>query len=235
MSRALLRGFITAVGMVVMVQQSILLLGLGTVASEFGLTADSTTIQRLLFLVSHFNQSDLTTSVFSVTVLGALMMMPTIKSRWSHLRHVPEVLVVVVMSIVICQLGRLDQKGLDILGRIGSAESGFNLPLPVPSIPQLPRGADIKVIIVNAAIITIIGFVESIAAAKTFARKHNYFVSANRELVALGMANIFGGVFQAFPSFGSVSIYIHKIHCLVFFYLRKFFCISFQGVKCMNQ
>jgi MFS superfamily sulfate permease-like transporter len=59
--------------------------------------------------------------------------------------------------------------------------------------------------LINAAMITIIGFVESIAAAKSFARRHNYFVSANRELVAIGIGNIIGSFFQAYPAFGSVS------------------------------
>lgn len=117
---------------------------------------------------------------------------------------------VVIASIVICRSFHLDQSGLDILGLVGHPSSGYSLPLPVPSVPKLPEHADIKAIIVNAAIIAIIGFVESVAAAKTFARKHTYFVSANRELVALGIANIFGSLFQSFPAFGSVrSIYHH--------------------------
>lgn len=78
MSRALLRGFITAVGTVVLVQQSILLLGLGDLASEAGLTPDSTTIQRLLFLFSHL-QADNMTSVFSAIVLFVIIITPQIK------------------------------------------------------------------------------------------------------------------------------------------------------------
>jgi hypothetical protein len=54
--------------------------------------------------------------------------------------------------------------------------------------------------------IAVFGFVESIAIAKTYSSKHNYSVSANRELVALGIANIFGGLFQGIPAYGSVSI-----------------------------
>lgn len=69
MSRALLRGFITAVAMVVLVQQSILLLGLGAIANEAGLTPDSNTVQRLLFLFLHIKQAHPLTSAFSVIVL----------------------------------------------------------------------------------------------------------------------------------------------------------------------
>ena len=209
MSRALLRGFITAVGMVVLVQQSILLLGLSEIAIQAGLTPDSTTVQRLLFLFSHAHQSDPVTSAFSAVVLFVLITTPILKKKYTKnlvfISRIPEVLVVVISSIVVCRVFRLDSAGLDVLKSVGDSSSNFNLPLPFPAIPKLPDQADIKAIIVNAAIITIIGFVESIAAAKTFARKHNYFVSANRELVALGIANVFGGVFKAFPAFGSVS------------------------------
>lgn len=209
MSRALLRGFVTAVAILVLVQQSISLLGLNEIAVEAGLTPDSTTIQRLLFVFSHFNQYHQLTSAFSITALFILIVAPFIKNKFTFYKSVasriPEVLVVVIASIVICRFFHFDQHGLDILGKVGDQSSNFNLPLPFPSVPKLPEHADIKAIIVNAAIITIIGFVESIAAAKTFARKHTYFVSANRELVALGIANIFGGMFQSFPAFGSVS------------------------------
>ena len=62
--------------------------------------------------------------------------------------------------------------------------------------------------LITAAMIAIIGFVESVVIAKTYSTKHNYSVSANRELVALGVANIASGVFQGIPAFGSVSISI---------------------------
>ena len=45
-------------------------------------------------------------------------------------------------------------------------------------------------LVIEAALIAIVGFVESNAIAKTFARIHNYEVSANRDLVAFGNTNI---------------------------------------------
>ena len=47
-----------------------------------------------------------------------------------------------------------------------------------------------------------IGFVETIVAAKIYANRYNYAISPNRELVAMGAANIFGSFFHTFPSFG---------------------------------
>jgi MFS superfamily sulfate permease-like transporter len=53
--------------------------------------------------------------------------------------------------------------------------------------------------------IAIIGFVHSTMVAKNYARKHNYVVSSNRELVAYGMVNTCGSFFGAYPAFASLS------------------------------
>lgn len=50
-----------------------------------------------------------------------------------------------------------------------------------------------------------IGFVESIAGAKTVAARHNVDVSPNRELVAYGLANAISSFFGAWPTFGSLA------------------------------
>ena len=201
MSRALLRGFITGVAVVVLIQQTVFLLGLDDLAKAAGITAGSTSVERVAFIASNLHATHFPTALFSVCVLAALITAPRIKRTVPSLRRIPEVLIVVIVSTVTCRYFRLDQIGIDVLGRVGSVNQP---PLPLPSLPYLPDGANIKSVLVNAAVISTIGFVESIAAAKTFSRKHNYFVSANRELVALGSANVIGSLFQTFPAFGSV-------------------------------
>jgi MFS superfamily sulfate permease-like transporter len=42
-------------------------------------------------------------------------------------------------------------------------------------------------------------------AAKIYAKKYNYSISPNRELVAMGMANLIGSFFHSFPTFGSLT------------------------------
>jgi len=53
-------------------------------------------------------------------------------------------------------------------------------------------------------VITLVGFIESFIATKVYANKHGYFVSANRELVALGAANFVAGFFGSYSAFGSM-------------------------------
>lgn len=217
MSRALLRGFITAVAVVVMVQQTVFLLGLDQAAKNAGITPESTTLERIGFLFAHRHAIHFETASLSLAALVSLFSINSIKKRIPQLQRVPEVLLVVVMSTLGCCIFRWDQLGVEVLGQVGS--SSINSPFPFPAWPSLPPGADIQHILVNAAMISTVGFVESIAAAKSFARKHNYFVSANRELVAYGSVNLVGSLFQAFPSFGSVSSVV------IAWALCKFSCI----------
>ncbi len=48
--------------------------------------------------------------------------------------------------------------------------------------------------------IGVLGFVESIVVAKLYANKYGYMVSPNRELVALGVANIVSSFFGTYHS-----------------------------------
>ncbi|KAG2221098.1 hypothetical protein INT45_008619 [Circinella minor] len=203
MSRALLRGFITGVAIVVLIQQTIYLLGMDDIAKHAGITIASSSLDRVLFIISHLDAIHSPTAILSGCVLVALIMTSRIKKQSDtiFIRRIPELLLVVIISTAVCRIFRLDELGIDVLGQVGSPHQS---PLPFPSWPYLPEGANMKNVLINAAVISIIGFVESIAAAKTFARKHNYFVSANRELVALGTCNVIGSLFQTFPAFGSL-------------------------------
>lgn len=118
--------------------------------------------------------------------------------KWFQL--FPDVLLVVVASILLTHYLDWEHKGLAILGRIESAG------IPLPSLPSFPPNKHMKDLLVTSAMISVIGFVESIVIAKIYSSRHNYSVSANRELVALGVANICSGLFQGIPAFGSVSI-----------------------------
>ena len=57
----------------------------------------------------------------------------------------------------------------------------------------------------SAAIVCLIGFLESIAIAKGIAAKRGYRVEATQELIALGTSNIFGSMFSSYPVTGSFS------------------------------
>ena len=60
-------------------------------------------------------------------------------------------------------------------------------------------------LIVSAAIIALLGFVEAISVAKAIASETRQRLSANQELVGQGIANIVASAFQAYPVSGSFS------------------------------
>ena len=63
----------------------------------------------------------------------------------------------------------------------------------------------LQVIFSAAVSCAIIGYMESIAIAKSLAAKHKYEVDAGQELVALGVANLLGSFTSAYPVTGSFS------------------------------
>ncbi|KAI8886925.1 sulfate permease [Backusella circina FSU 941] len=202
MSRPLLTGFISGVAVVVALQQGIILLGLVGISEAHGITEASSSISRLFFLLHYIKDSHPLTSLVSlasVLFLTFSRMTKTKLTKYKYLQLVPEVLVVVVVSSILTFIFDWENKGLSILGKIDSDG------IPLPSIPAFPGNKNMKDLLVTAAMISIIGFVESVVIAKTYSSKHNYSVSANRELVALGVANLVGGLFQSIPAFGSVA------------------------------
>jgi len=57
----------------------------------------------------------------------------------------------------------------------------------------------------SALAIGLVGFMESIAVAKVYAGRHRYEVDANQELIGLGLANVAGAFFSAYPTTGGLS------------------------------
>lgn len=109
----------------------------------------------------------------------------------------PRALVVVVLStLAVWGLG-LDQKGVSIVGAVPAG-------LPMPSVPTF-RMDVAESLIPTALTISLVGFMESIAVAQAFARRHKYEIQADQELIGLGVANLGGAFFSAYPVTGGFS------------------------------
>jgi len=109
----------------------------------------------------------------------------------------PSALVVVGLSILLVFVLNLESAGLAIVGDI---PRGF----PTFDTSFLSVG-DLQLLLPLIMVIALVSYMESIAVAKTIASRRGYTVDANRELVGLGMANIGGSFFQAFPTTGGFS------------------------------
>lgn len=90
----------------------------------------------------------------------------------------------------------LEKKGVKIIGAI---EPGL------PEVQNVFNSDHFSDLIVGAVVISLVGFLESISIAKGIAAKRGYEVNATQELNAIGLANIFGSLFSAYPTTGSFS------------------------------
>ncbi|KAG8469778.1 hypothetical protein KFE25_006233 [Diacronema lutheri] len=78
--------------------------------------------------------------------------------------------------------------------------------LPAPSAPWLPAEEDEWRQFARAGlVVAFTSFLLTMSVARAFAAKHAYAISANQELLALGLANVAGSFFGAFPISGSLS------------------------------
>ncbi|XP_059026877.1 prestin isoform X3 [Mustela lutreola] len=94
--------------------------------------------------------------------------------------------------------------------------AGFNLKesynvdvvgtLPLGLLPPAnPDTSLFHLVYVDAIAIAIVGFSVTISMAKTLANKHGYQVDGNQELIALGLCNSIGSLFQTFSISCSLS------------------------------
>ena len=93
----------------------------------------------------------------------------------------------------------IDLESYDI-ATVGDVQGGMP-PLAWPSV-GLQRFVDL---LLPAAAFALIAFADTVATVRTFARRHGYEVDANRELTALGTANLVGGFTSGFPVSSSNS------------------------------
>ncbi|KZV89429.1 hypothetical protein EXIGLDRAFT_711159 [Exidia glandulosa HHB12029] len=191
LSRALLRGFITAVGVVITIEQLIPMLGL--VELEHQLNPESTWDKFLFILesVPHIHES---TALIAFTALGALYFF------W--VRYIPEVLLVVIMSTLMSEELDWAGDGVAVLGSIPITHGKHFF-----AFPFIKRNMRfVKSTTSTAILIAVIGFLDSIVAAKQTAARFGYSVSPNRELVALGAGNLVASFIPGtLPAYGSIT------------------------------
>ncbi|MDW3219948.1 MAG: solute carrier family 26 protein [Acidimicrobiales bacterium] len=111
--------------------------------------------------------------------------------------QVPAALAVVVGSILAVEAFDLESHDVAVVGDIPDS-------LPAFGLPDV-GGSLIGDLAVAAMVITLVGFMESIAVAKVYARRHRYDVDANQELIGLGAANVAAGLFGGYPVTGGFS------------------------------
>ncbi|MDS4014590.1 MAG: SulP family inorganic anion transporter [Candidatus Accumulibacter sp.] len=124
-----------------------------------------------------------------------LVLLLVVLARW--LPRVPGALAVCGVAIAATSAFDLGSYGIALVGAVPSG-------VPRLEIPTLHL-SDIAALAPAAVAIAFLAFSDGILLAQTFAEKNGYEVYPNRELVALGSANILAGLWQGFPVSASQS------------------------------
>ena len=182
-SKPVITGFIFGLAMMIAIRQVPKLFGIESGGEDF--------FERVLEIIRELPETNLATLFVGVTSLALMFGL----ERFFH--RVPAALVTLVYGIVIATIFGLPEQGVHV---VGDVPAGI-----VP--PKLPSGIidNFIPLFTGALAIVLLGYAETIGAARKFASKHRYDLESNQELVALGVANIGAGLFQGFAVDASLS------------------------------
>ena len=183
LSRPVLIGYLNGASLVLIATQLGKMFGITTEGEEF--------FELVLTVVEKLPQTQVPTFALGVLLVGLLVGL----ARW--LPRVPGALAVCAVAIAATFVFDLGSYGIALVGKVPSG-------IPQLTIPSF-RWADIAALSPAAVAIAFLAFSDGILLAQTFAEKNGYEVRPNRELVALGSANILAGLWQGFPVSASQS------------------------------
>lgn len=136
-----------------------------------------------------------------ITGVVCILVLIALKYISEKLKHrmkfpIPAELIVVVLGTVVSYFVGLNEKfQVSVLHDIPKG-------LQAPSAPSFMLMGNM---VTDAIVISIVIFATNISLAKTFAKRNNYVIDSNQELIACGSANVLGSFFSCFPVSGSLS------------------------------
>lgn len=184
LSHPVLSGFTSAAAIIIGASQISSLLGIES--------AGGSHVHTVLFnLVEQFEDVDPITTLIGFGSVAVIYML----KKWKP--SVPSALLVVAGGTLLTALFQLQERGVAIVGEVPKG------------LPEIATGAfsvsDLEILLPMILVISLVGYMESIAVAKAIANKRGYNIDPNQELIALGSANIAGSLFQSFPTTGGFS------------------------------
>ena len=199
LSHPVIAGFITASGILIAVSQ---------MKHILGVSAQGHTLPEILAeLLAHLGQTNPVTVVIGGLAVGLLFWLrkglrPALV-RLGVPRGAADIAVkagpvaVVVLTTLAVWLFKLEAADVKIVGTVPQS-------LPPFTLPSFDLGL-LRQLLLPAALISIIGFVESVSVAQTLAAKKRQRIDPDQELIGLGAANIGAALTGGFPVTGGFS------------------------------
>jgi high affinity sulfate transporter 1 len=183
LAKPVLAGYFVGLSIVIAVSQVPKLLGLGDEPAGF--------FRRVWNLAGEADAAHGWTVAVGLGTLALLLVLRATMPR------VPGPLVAVALGVLASRALDLEAHGVAVVGEISSS-------LPDLALPGV-GWSEVNRLLAGAFGVAILAYSESVAAARSFAAKHGYEVDPNRELIAMGAANIGSGLLKGFPIDASVS------------------------------
>ncbi|MBZ3877347.1 Solute carrier family 26 member 6 [Sciurus carolinensis] len=194
LSEPLVRSYTTAASVQVFVSQLKYVFGL-QLESHSGPLSLIYTVLEVCWKLSQSVIGTVVTAVVAGVVLVVVKLLNDKLQRYLPLPIPGELLTLIGATGISYGVGLKQRFGVDVVGNIPAG-----LVPPVAPNPQL-----FVKLVGNAFAIAVVGFAIAISLGKIFALRHGYRVDSNQELVALGLSNLIGGIFQCFPVSCSMS------------------------------
>ncbi|XP_028308170.1 solute carrier family 26 member 6 [Gouania willdenowi] len=194
LSEPLVRGYTTGAAIHVIVSQLKYTFGINPVRHSGPLALIYTVIE-LCYLLP---QTNIGTLVVSIVAIVGLILAKELNSYLGKKLPVPipvELIAIIVATVISWQVDVEGKYGVDVVGLIPSG-------LQPPVFPEVSLFGQV---IGDAFALSVVGYGIAISLGRIFALKYGYKVDSNQELVALGLSNSFGGIFQCFAISCSMS------------------------------
>nr|WP_298725713.1 sulfate permease [uncultured Steroidobacter sp.] len=147
--------------------------------------------EAVLDVVARVDQANLATLAIGISCILLLWGFSKLSPK------APGPLTMVVVCTLLSFVFRLDRHGVDVLGNVPGG-------LPHFSVPQFDW-AQIEQLMPLALTMALVGFAQTVSVGKSLGNKYGYDIDANRELTALGLANISASVSQGYTVSGSLG------------------------------
>ncbi|PWG06099.1 SulP family inorganic anion transporter [Polaribacter aquimarinus] len=185
LSKPVITGFTSAVALIIGFNQFRNLLGVEFIQSD----QIQYVIEDIWHQISDYN--------YHTTFIGIVSVVVIIIFRKIN-KKIPNALIVVIIGILIMKYFGKSFDDVDIVRDIPSG-------LPIFGIPEFDIDL-IKELLPIALTLVMVGYLETISIGKSLESKQDeYRIRPNQELIALGLANMVGSLFKAYPSTSSFS------------------------------
>ena len=183
LSKPVLVGYITGVGLTLLSSQLQKLTGVPIDADTF--------FPRVGEFVTNLDEIHAATLAMGLVTLGLILVLRRKAPR------APGALIAVTAATAVSALFDLDEHGIAVVGEIP------------PGLPRLAwpdvGGGDLGRLLPVALGIALVGYSDNILTSRSIAARLRYRVDANQELAALGAINVAAGLAQGFPISSSAS------------------------------